>query len=279
MSQFDRKITCEIGTAGQEGTLIDGLRIKFHIEKTKGSSINKAEIEIYNLTKETINKLSKIDNHVILSAGYNDMGYIQQIFSGTMSSAVTIEDPPERIYTIEALDGGKKLRETYESYSYDEGTQIESIISDLQIDLDFPSGRLPVIAETLPNGWSYIGDVRSALTSVLNMVDYDWYLQDEEFIIVRKGETSSKQAVSLTPESGLIGSPEPEDDSYNELRPKKRKGYKVKCLLNPLINPAGQVEIVSNDIDGFYKVYNLTHDGDNYGGEFITEFDCKEFVV
>jgi hypothetical protein len=53
-------------------------------------------------------------------------------------------------------------------------------------------------------------------------------------------------------------------------------GYKVKTLLQPLVEPGGYVQVKSKGVDGeFFRVEELTHTGDTHGNEWHTELTLR----
>lgn len=85
------------------------------------------------------------------------------------------------------------------------------------------------------------------------------------------------EVINLSPESGLIRTPEQTDN-----------GVKAKCLLNPLLNLNKMVYIdnalVKEQVhsvgqyyprlrgNGVYRILTLTHTGDTRGNDWYTEF-------
>jgi hypothetical protein len=68
--------------------------------------------------------------------------------------------------------------------------------------------------------------------------------------------------VSLTPDSGLIGTPKRTED-----------GITGKCLLQPNFKLNGLVHVESAETgSGIHKVIAFTHTGDSRGNEWYTSF-------
>jgi len=83
--------------------------------------------------------------------------------------------------------------------------------------------------------------------------------------------------VLLTPDTGLIGSPERSDDiEETQSGERKRLGWRVKSLLNPQIRPGDRLQIKSAEVDGVFRAENVNHFGDTEGGDWYTEAEVFE---
>lgn len=97
---------------------------------------------------------------------------------------------------------------------------------------------------------------------------------------------SSARSAYISPETGLIGSPEP---FHNDIKPtnkvtkssKKAKkpsdGVKFKCEINGAILPEKTVWLKSRDYDGAFKVISVSHTGDREGKNWTSE--CESVSV
>jgi hypothetical protein len=124
-----------------------------------------------------------------------------------------------------------------------------------------------------------------------------FYVDEGKVQIVKAADTPTGQMINLSPQSGLIGAPEQQDD-----------GISVKCLLNPSIKLNSFVHIDNSlirrakitrssttsstkemtdkekataaqkaalrelDNDGIYRVISLKHAGDTRGNDWYTSF-------
>ena len=86
------------------------------------------------------------------------------------------------------------------------------------------------------------------------------------------GEATAEEAVLLSAETGLVGSPEPV-----KKKGKPTGSVKVKALLNPDIAPQRAVRIESRRVTGFYVVQTANHKLDSgFDASFYTEIEAKE---
>lgn len=87
--------------------------------------------------------------------------------------------------------------------------------------------------------------------------------------IYPKGLAYDNDLILLTPQSGLIGSPE-----------RIEKGFKVISQLMGEIEPGKLIACESKYLDASFLVQNLYHRGDTTGaGDWVTESICTEFAA
>jgi hypothetical protein len=106
------------------------------------------------------------------------------------------------------------------------------------------------------------GNARDVLSRVALNNGADWSVQDGELIMVPTDKVLPGEAVLLSQETGMIGSPEATDN-----------GLELKCLCNPALKVGGLVRVQSllDYFNGDYKIVHLQHKGDAIGGDWRTE--------
>ena len=114
----------------------------------------------------------------------------------------------------------------------------------------------------LPRGRVLCGDSREILNRVARNNQADWSIQDGNLIFLPKDKVLNAEAVLLSQETGMIGSPEQTDD-----------GLELSCLLNPALQIGGLVEVQSiiEHFNGEYKIIKLAHSGDGLGGDWLSK--------
>ena len=98
-----RKVELKVGD-DDSGLDLSSLRITFDVIKKDEATPNTALISVYNVSRETFNKVAKEFTRVTLSAGYEDNHSL--IFNGTIKQ-VTFhkENATDTLMTISAGDG------------------------------------------------------------------------------------------------------------------------------------------------------------------------------
>lgn len=305
MALFDRVVELTIGQEGGQGVKITDLRISFSIEKGATRNPNKCTCKIYNMRKETRELVQVIGNVLILKAGYRQDTGAQTIFTGTVTRYLTTKEGPDWVTNLEMMDGLLEFRDTKTSISFGAGVQAVDVLRDLAGRFNLPVRALPenIQPKQYANGFAFNGRLREAMDSVCEYLALEWSIQNREIQIIDKGGVFKQQAILLSADTGMVGSPEQEaktmtdkaaakegitrtqrgvdttfrvDKDGNKQERLRVLGFKVKSLLQPTLQPGGYVQVKSVGIDGeFMRIEKLTHVGDNYGPEFKTELTLR----
>jgi len=273
---FNRLIELQIGRPGEIGLLIKDLRISFSIEKSDTESANMAIIQIYNLTDNTVKKINRAGNILILRAGYEDEG-IKTLFFGTIINSTDIKTGTERILEIQVADGVENIQDKNLTISYSAGTTVQKIFNDLVLLFGLPLTNIGLILSgQYINGWSFCGKIKDAITEVLDKVNLSWTIQNNQLVVVERGKSVERTGLFLTPDTGLLDSPESLVDT--DLKPTEDPParYKVKSLLFPQLFPGVDFRLKSEKVSGTFKVETAKFSGDNYEGEFLCELEVVQ---
>ena len=86
---FNREAIVNIGRPGEPGISLRGLRVEFDITKTIKSGMNKANITINNLSKNTRNKINSNDDTLVeIIAGHTQASSSSVIFVGDVLNVI-----------------------------------------------------------------------------------------------------------------------------------------------------------------------------------------------
>ena len=273
---FNRLIELQIGIPGEIGIIIKDLRISFNVEKTDTESANKAEIQIYNLTDDTLNKIGKAGNLVIIKAGYIDEG-INNLFFGNVTYSLNKKVGTEKILQIQAVDGVNNIQDINVTVTYNAGTTIQKIFNDMVTLYGLPLTNTNLI---LPgqyvNGFSFTGKVKDALSQVLGRLNLSWTIQNNQLIVIESDKAIERTGLLISPTTGLIGSPEILIDTDTEPTEKPPVKYKIKCLLFPQLFPGVEFKLQSEKVNGTFKIETAKFTGDNYEGDFVCELEVVQ---
>lgn len=302
MALFDRKYELIVGESGGNGVLIKDLRIAFSIEKTASSTPNQSTIRIWNMRPETRRAVSKVNNAVILKAGYDQDVGPQTIFIGIVTRSTTVREGPDWITELQMADGMLAYRDAKASLNFPAGSLATAVVVGIAEKFELPMKPMPsgVVNKTYPHGFSFVGRIRDAMNKACDYAGLEWSIVDQEIQVIKKGGVIKQKAIYLTPDTGMVGSPQPEQKTMSEKKAakegvdvdnagvtvkketvskKKKKvhrtlsveGYTVNSLLQPSIIPGGYVKVKSAAInDEFFRVESVKHAGDSDGGEWNT---------
>jgi hypothetical protein len=302
---FNRVASLVIGKEGGDSKELSNLRFSFSIQKGATKSPNKCTVKIWNAAPATRSLIEVIGNVMVLKAGYSEDIGAQTIFSGNITRTLTVREGPDWVTELEMQDGFMEFRDAKISLSFAKGATVQQVVTAISKKFGLPVRPLPtdIAKKQYPAGFAFVGRVRDAMDKVCENGGLEWSIQNREIQIIKKGGVFKQKAYLLSPDTGLIGSPMGESktmtekaaakEGITEKQPGVRKtterdkdgevqqmlkvlGYKVKSLLQPLLEPGGYVQVKSAGIDGeFFRIEELTHSGDTHGNEWHSELTLR----
>jgi len=276
MTFYNRVAALDVELKSGEVQRTENLRIEFQIEKTKDSTANKAEIRVSNLSQETRAKIRERDALVRLYAGHSqDLG-LALLFIGNSQHIVNNWETPDVITQIEAQDGQKVLRETRTSFSFSGRISANVILTRLAGALGLPLRRnfnVPGYYE----GFTFNGRAKDGLDQVTRRFGYTWSVVDNEILIVPKAGNTGSVAVRLSPETGLVNTPERMNDQEGEFEEalEKELEWKITSILNSRLNPGALIDLDSKQAKGLFQIEKVRHYGDTRGQDWYSEMEVK----
>lgn len=278
MPLFDRVASLTIGPAGEEGIKLEGFRIVFDIKKTINPTKNTAKIVVYNLSETTRNKINTRDDEAILRVGHSESAGERLIFIGGITKVNHKHVPPDVQTTIEVGDGSVALRESRISESFAAGVSVNQVVGRLASELGVAVKEITgQLSETFANGLSVAGPVKDALDRMADKAGAEWSIQNNELQFITEGSTTQDDAILLSPETGLIASPEKKEDDAGALAGvAKPSGFVLNMILNPLAMPGRKVLLSSASNEGPFRIDSLAHKGDTHGDDWNTSAEVSE---
>lgn len=283
MANWDRTYRVQIGQAGQSGFEIGApggpqnmpLHVQFSIERTESKTDNTGRITIWNLNDQHAAALEEDDVVLILRAGYGDKRAM--VFSGNVTKVETDLDDGDRKTTIEVSDTRVELRDTYLSLCYNGNVNTKKILDDIgdQMGVSITYSYNAEFVD-IPNGFSYVGPAKNALTKLCNTSDLVWSVQFGVLQIKKQYDTLLREVYVLSPETGLIGIPKRIAVGKNDSDKKSSNGYEVKFLMNAAINIDDYVYLSSKRATGYFRVSKIQINGDNFSGDWICKAELLE---
>jgi hypothetical protein len=272
---FGRKITIISGASGDTGTSISNCRISFEIEKNLTKTPNKATVQLYNLSSDTMTKMGKRLNKLVIKAGYEDENSLSALFYGDINESSIEKNPPEKILKIEAYDGYKYLNSETIALSVTKGTQISTVFDKIIDKIAYPiGGTKPTISGAFNAGYTFNGYAKDALTQVLTKARYKWTVQNEQIYIYSGNSSPKKYELKLTSDTGLLDITKIDPD-INSTKNSTKTYYKIQTLLFPQIIPGATVYVKSDLATGNMVVQSVKFTGDNFDGDFMAEAEVR----
>lgn len=306
MALFDRVASLVIGKPNGDAIEIRDLRFAFSIEKGAGENPNKCTCRVFNLNPASRALVETVNNVLILKAGYKqDVGELT-IFTGTVTRAITKRENADFVTELEMSDGGLEYRDTKTSFSFAPGVTGQQVLTNIAATFGLPIRPLPaeIAQKQYSEGFAFVGRSREAMAKACDYLGLEWSIQNRELQILKKGKAVAQQAFVLSPETGLIGSPESEHKTLSEKAAAKKgitekqkgvrvtfgtddasgdkgkklevQGWKVKTLLQPAMQPGGYVRLDTKSIkEEFFRIEAVTHSGDTHGPDWQSELTLR----
>ena len=284
---FDRVYRLLIGKKGSNsGIEIENLRINFSIQKTWDKNPNNSKIQVWNLKQSTRQELEKPDTRVVLYAGYAEDAGPLLIFQGDVAFAWSKFDGPDIVTEFDLKDGLKEIRDTTISVGYNKGVKSTQVLNDVAKKMEVPL----VLSSNAPtrewkNGLSHHGSARGLLDKVAKATNLEWSIQNGNIQVIERGMVTTRQSFEISQDSGMIKVPEVKREAESQTgggtkkgkgkakdTPKKYwYGWEVNCLLMPTLLPGDRVVLNTKTVEGIFRIEELTHDGDNWEGDWQTK--------
>lgn len=247
-----------------------GFRIKFHVDKVTGNvpNPNPGVIFIWNLNATSRALVSKLQNLLVLEAGYGNNQ--QVIFKGNISYAVTKKEGPDYVTEIHAQDGLFAFQNSIVNQSFSQQTSASAIqttligaLKDAGIDPGIMKGKL---TSNYNKGVVLSGKAIDELKKLFEKNNINWTIEDGKVNTIPYGGWLDKPIVILTPNTGLIGIPE-----QREKDAEKGALISFRCLLNPQLGTFQLITVTSKFVNGAFVTLKISHIGDTFGTEWYTE--------
>ena len=268
----NRRIIIQIQTK-QGLKELDGIEVKFSVEKVSSAVMNKADIDICNLTTDDIEYLTTYTSQFIalgqrkrirLFAGYEDTG-VSLIFDGDIVEAIPTNGP-DRWLKCKALSGYYNARtptSTVLSGTHTIREVCAAVAGFLNLSLNYTATSTKTIAD-----FEYTGGKTKAIKELNELGDIIAYEDDGVLVIQDQGQPRTDIGIRRIDEtSGLIGIPKPD-----------AIGVECQILLDNSIKIGQRIYLESKIIpaaDGEYYIYELKHSGDLRGNAFYTEIKAR----
>lgn len=264
---FMRQVIVEFGVPGESARRFTKLRISGEVKKSRGRNANTAAVSIYNPSPDAIAFAQREGTMMRVLAGYE---VPRLIFAGDINrgGVELSHDEVDRVLSIEAQDGGRRLREARVDTSFSAEVTAEQVFGTLAKALNVPLGNVRVESDARwPRGLTLSLPARDALDEVCQRLGVRWSIQDGLLQVLPLGEDTGEVAVVVSAANGnLIGSPRPLD-----------KGLEITALLDGRIRPGRRFIVESRDYQGTYIATEVKHTFDSgWDTSFYTVITGRE---
>lgn len=237
-----------------------------------GGFTSYAEINLYNLTDDTINRMFKRGKSLTFRAGYSDS--IDTIFKGTIRNVFPERRGPDKITKVICRGGKLAVDQSQINQTLGANTQLVDIIRACGTSMGYPividDSQFSDIAP-YPYGYTLQGDPRTYLDELAQTHGFDYVVENERLVVVRQGYTRQGTVNIISQFTGMEGIPE-----ISEI------GVDVVTRLNPKLRIGGRFRIESDlatfnfsnlyfrDVpesagQGEHKIIKIEYTGDTWG--------------
>lgn len=253
-------------------TVIRDLHIQFAVEKDDKTTSNKASISITNLAKSTRADLAQLPRRMILEAGYD--GNLSVLFVGDVTTSPgSTDDGIDTVTTLIGKDGGRAIKHARINKSYRGVTSILTAARGAIAAMGLREPANLALYEELqtqyPHGITLYGQASDNLSQLLAPFGMGWSIQNGRLKISKATETSPGTIV-LDATAGMLGSPEVSPPS----KPGEKPTVAARFLLFPELEPGSKCDLRSKTYTGSVKLKAVKHNGDNMGGDMMTEIEA-----
>jgi hypothetical protein len=273
---FQRAVRVIIGTK-----LVTGLRVQFKVKKTSKPEPNDGEVTIYNLSAESRAALASKGTRIIVEAGYGDT--IAQIFAGDSRAVDHVHEGPDWLTKVQLGDGERAYRWEMVSESFKPGNTFADVFARVarSTSLDVEDAIRAVSAnvhEQFTQGYTAHGRALLEVGKLLKGRGLEHSIQDGKLQVLKEGSALSDTGPLLSAATGLIGSPahgtaaNSKPSATGAVRGPQM--LKVKSLLQPGLRPGGRFHLESLSVKGDFRVVNVNHVGDTFGGDWFSEVEA-----
>lgn len=308
MAMFGRVVEIIIGVPGTEGVKItEAFHVQASFKMGSGTSPNEGSVTITGLSDSTIQKMQTPGSILIFKGGYRQDHGAVTFFSATIVRIEKSRDGTDDNVQIFLMDSVIPLRDAKVSGSFPPNTSALKILDYVAGQFGLPVRKnLSIQDRQMVRPFAFNGRARNAMNEICQFLGLEWSAQRNEIQIIKKGNVYSDQAVVLSSETGLIGSPKPKAKNMTEKAAGKKgitygqdniiryvktdptakvkdrqmfqvQGYSVISLLNPGIYPGALVQVKSRGIDGkFFRVEECEISIDTHSNDFIIRAEIRE---
>lgn len=267
MPLFDRRAVLQV-----EGRDLSGLRLSFDVELNLKGRPNSAKITIYNLSEDTRRVISQAEAaRVVLLAGY-ETTQPHAIFIGQLREVEHKIVGADWVTKIESGDGVPRSARI--SASFGKGAGVDRILTELVRQIGssgIGAGNSARIAQQIrgrsigSGGLALSGSADVALDGLLEPLGLEWSIQGQQLQILERGKARQVRAVVLSPDTGLVGTPEKLE----------KQRARARALLIPGLDPGLTIRLESRDLTGFYRVDSARYTGDTRGQAWYADIEMR----
>ena len=269
MRLFDRAWRIQVGTLD-----VSALACKFKCSRSLYGYAGTCEIEVRNLSETHRREMlasPRRTTFVEIMAGYREG--MSLMFRGDMRKVVPSREGTDWVVKVTAGDGEHALRNARVNRSFSAGSTLQNVVQHIADSMGVGVGNaaaslrgatLGGLDANFPEGTMLYGLAAEELTRLTSSAGLTWSIQDGDLQILPRGGALAREAILLSPSTGMIESPEVVN----------RRTITVKALLIPGLTPGQQVVIESEVATGAWRISQAEYAGETHGQDWTATLTC-----
>jgi hypothetical protein len=257
-----------------------GLAFSFDVVRDLKKEPNQATFNVFNLSESRRREFEQgTDKIASLLVGY-DGQQLLEVFRGDVQVGVNTQtDRGDFVCTIKAADGERGFRGGRTSRSFRRGTGFLDVARGLAEDLIAGRGNLEEtlqgqlaggVTSQAEHGTVVTGSAADELDRLMRSHGLEWSIQGGALQVLRRGEGLNPPVI-LSPDSGLIGSPEIEAPES----PRQPALIKCRSLLSAELFPGRLVEVRSKFVRATGRIERAKYQGDTFSEQWYVDLEVK----
>ena len=224
---------------------------------------NESEIKIWNLSEDTLSRMKR-GSIAAVNAGYR--GDVGLILYGFVSRIATKWDGVDKITTINVLDSDDISKRKVTDVAYTEGTLASYILREMAAQLGLPIAQFQLNQDyRYEDGYTANGEVTKIISDIAADCGTSAYVNKGK-LYIRNLRIGADDVFALSPDTGLIGSPDYFEDEHFS-------GFGIKSQLQYRITTASVIDLKCRQFEGRVHVRSGSHKFSRTG-DFITEAEA-----
>lgn len=253
---------------------LSNLAISFSVKKSLKPAPNVCEIRIRNLSQDHRNLLATPKSlPVRLEAGY--VGALATLYLGEMRSVQSTIEGPTVVTELTSADSEDPHRKAKMNVPISGKSPAEVLQLMVQGFGVGPGNAAQMAGNLRKRGFADVygkravisGHLRNELNDFCKSAGIEWSVQDGKFQFLDLNKPLEGQAVELSAETGLVGSPTVDNKGLAS----------ATSLLQPLLVPGRKVSFQAVNLKGGYRIINVEYTGDTASQEWYAKLQCRKY--
>lgn len=258
-------------------------RVTFTSRMQYSEMLSFLDLAIYNLSRDTAIEQGK---SIRMMAGYE--GELDEIFKGRIITVLKERDGPNIVTRLLCRSGAADVRKSVSTSVGKNATALDAIRQCAAV-LGPDGGPVALRydakqwadAPRFVRGYALNGDALEALNALAGQFGFEYLVTDDALQIDRKGYPVEGEPQEVSLFTGMIGVPEAEGDVEgifvnvtHRLAPRLRLATNVELKSEYASYSTGNFYITppanGGKLSGTYKIVEVSHQGDSWGGRWQT---------